>query len=98
MVSLDSVVIALSQIKVGNEVFSLFRLFPCLKKGALRVLYGKFDAHSILTFRLGFDIKRLAPYNTHINWWLTQLECWVACTKSHYFRFHCSLIWNGLPV
>ena len=40
MVSLDSVVIALSQIKVGNEVFSLFRLFPCLKKGALRVLYG----------------------------------------------------------
>ncbi len=98
MVSLDGVVIALSQVKVGSEVFSFFCLFPCSENCTLRVLYGEFNAHLLLTFRTGFDIKRLGPYNTHINGWWTQFECWAACTKSRYFRLHSSLTWNGLPV
>jgi hypothetical protein len=97
MVSLDSVVIALSQVKVGRKIFGFFSLFPCSERGTLRVLYGKLNAHSILTFRTGFDIKRLGPYNTHINGWRTQLERWVACGKPRYLRFHSSLTWNGLP-
>ena len=65
MVSLDGVVIALSQVKVGSEVFSFFCLFPCSENCTLRVLYGEFNAHLLLTFRTGFDIKRLGPYKAH---------------------------------
>jgi hypothetical protein len=98
MVAVDGIVIALSQIERGIEVFGFGRFFLCREVIAYRILHGELNAYLVCTVWRGYEVEWLCPNSPHIHGWREHFKSWTARTKSCDFCLHWCVFWRSLSA